>query len=251
MDFEIKPKEWDEIVKLECVSLDAGERYATGLTEVDLCLAGGDAAIVTVSRAGLTTPLADLCCGLEAPETGMVHFLDQPWDAKSHRQAARDRGCIGRVWPNAAWVGNLDIDENILLPQCHHTGRSDSELQEESQMLARSFGLEDLPHTRPAWTPEDIRRKSQWVRAFMGTPHLLLLEYPDDDANDADRTCLVEAVEQARMRGTAVIWITARRDIALGDQFGTVYRAELTGSSLIWNTQKNRIGTITKENARE
>ncbi len=251
MESETKPKEWDTVVTLECVTLGAGERYATGLTGVDLYLAGGQAAIVRVPRAGLTTPLADLCCGLEAPETGVVHFLGQPWDAKGHAQAARDRGRIGHVWPHSAWLGNLDIDENILLAQRHHTGRSDTELREEAQTLAQAFGLDDLPGTRPPWTPEVARRKSQWVRALMGTPHLLLLEYPDDDANDVDRIRFVEAVEQARMRGAAVIWITARSDFALPDQSGTVYQAKLIGSTLTWRAQENGMSETTKEKSRE
>jgi phospholipid/cholesterol/gamma-HCH transport system ATP-binding protein len=235
------PTEREMIVELEGVTAPAGERYATGLTDATLCLASGEAAIVTVRRTGLSTPVADLCCGLENPGTGVVSFLGRRWDERGHGEAARDRGRIGRVWSDSAWVGNLDIDENILLPQLHHTYRTAAELREQAMTLARAFGLDDLPHTRPAWTPEITRRKSQWVRAMMGTPDLLLLEYPDDDTDEADRDRLTEAVDQARTRGAAVIWITARQSPALTDLPGTVYRAELIGTVLTWRPKEDRM----------
>lgn len=245
------PTERDRVVELEGVNAPEGERYAIGLRGAALCLDRGQAAVVTVPRAGLATPLADLCCGLEEPEDGVVRFLGRRWGERGHGEAARDRGRIGRVWPTSAWVGNLDIDENILLPQLHHTQRTAAELREQAITLARAFGLDDLPHTRPAWTPEKTRRKSQWVRAMMGTPDLLLLEFPDDDAGDVDRACLAEAVDQARSRGAAVIWITATQVPALTEGPGEVRLAEWTGSTLTWCAQQNRMLQTKKDDLHE
>jgi len=244
-------KERGRIIELVGVTAPAGERHVVGLTDAALCLARGEAAVVTVPRAGLVMPLADLCTGLEVPEAGVVRFLGQGWEERGHGQVARDRRLIGRVWPDSAWVGNLDIDENILLPQWHHTGRSQAELREEAMTLARAFGLDDLPRTRPTWTPEETRRKSQWVRALMGTPKLLLLEYPDDHANEAEHVCLVEAVEKARTQGAAVIWMTSRSNLALTDRPGAVLQADLMGPKLIWRPKENRIVETTKDDARE
>jgi phospholipid/cholesterol/gamma-HCH transport system ATP-binding protein len=251
METETMSMERESVIELTDVTVSVGERYEIGLDEVTLLLSKGEAAIVVVPRTGLSTPLADLCCGLEGPETGTVRFLGQSWDERNNDQVVRDRGHIGRIWPEPAWVGNLDIDENILLSQQHHTRRSETELREEALTLARTFGLDDLPHTRPAWTPEAIRRKAQWVRALMGTPALLLLDYPDDAVSEIDHTHLVEAVERARTRGTAVIWITARRDLDLTDQSGAVHQTELTGPHLTWRPEENTILETTKEKTRE
>ncbi|MBN2313622.1 MAG: hypothetical protein JXM79_06805 [Sedimentisphaerales bacterium] len=251
MEAETMSMERESVIELTDVTISAGERYEIGLDDATLFLAKGEAAVVVVPRTGLSTPLADLCCGLELPDAGTVRFLGRSWDERSNDQVVRDRGRIGRIWPDPAWVGNLDIDENILLSQQHHTRRSEAELREEALILARSFGLDDLPHTRPAWTPEAIRRKAQWVRALMGTPALLLLDYPDDTVNEIDHTRLVETVEGARTRGTSVIWITARRDLDLTDQSGAVHQAELTGSNLTWRPEENTILETTKEKSCE
>jgi len=251
METETMPMGRDRVVELTGVTAPAGERYAIGLADATLLLAKGEAAVVVVPRTGLSTPLADLCCGLEGPEAGTLRFLGRSWDERSNDQVVRDRGRIGRIWPDPAWVGNLDVDENILLSQQHHTRRAKTELREEALTLARAFGLDDLPHTRPAWTPEAIRRKAQWVRALMGMPALLLLEYPDDAVNEIDHTRLVETVERARKRGTAVIWMTARRDLDLADRTGAVHQTELTGPNLTWGPKQNTILEATKEKSCE
>lgn len=240
------PMEWDKVIEFEDVTARAGERYSVGITGATLGLARGDAAIVTVPHTEWTTPLADMCCGLEVPDEGVVRFLNRVWDERGHGQTAEDRGRIGRVWRDAAWVGNLDMDENILLPQMHHTRRSQTELRQEGRALSQSFGLDDLPRTRPTWTPKDVCQKAQWVRALLGHPKLLILEYPDDAVNDADRTRLVESVDLARTRGTAVLWITSKTSPALDDRPGTVHRVELA-----WQPQENAIHTLIKDEARE
>lgn len=251
METETMSTERESVVELTDVTACACEQYEIGLAEVSLSLAKGEAAVVVVPRTGLSVPLADLCCGLEIPKSGTVRFLGRTWDERNNDQVVRDRGRIGRIWPDPAWVGNLDIDENILLSQQYHTRRSETELREEALTFARTFGLDDLPHTRPTWTPEAIRRKAQWVRALMGTPALLLLDYPDDTVDEMDHTRLVETVERARTRGAAVIWITARKDLDLTDQTGAVYQIELTGPNLTWRPEENTILEITKEKSCE
>lgn len=234
------PSKRKNVIELKEVTAHNEPRYDAGLTNCSLRLLSGEAVILTVPKTGLLTPLADLCCGLEEPASGIVHFLDIPWPKRSAVQTALARGRIGRVWADSAWIGNLDIDENIVLPQMHHTYRSASDVRKQAVALARSFGLDDLPHTRPATTPENIRQKAQWVRALTGTPELLLLEYPDDDCGEADHVQLAAAVDQARTNGTAVLWITAKPAPVLSHAPGTVRLAELTDSALIWQTQESQ-----------
>jgi len=77
------------------------------------------------------------------------------------------------------------------------------------------------------------------------------LDYPDDAVNENDHTRFVETVERARTQGTAVIWITARRDLDLTDQSGAVHRAELNGLNLTWRPEENTILETTKEKSCE
>ncbi|MCP4455500.1 MAG: hypothetical protein GY809_28915, partial [Planctomycetes bacterium] len=84
------PKDWKRTIELDGVTAQAGDRYAVGLKDATLALAQGEAAIVTVPYVEWTTPLADVCCGLEIPDGGAVRFLDRSWDARGYGQAAED-----------------------------------------------------------------------------------------------------------------------------------------------------------------
>lgn len=235
------------VLELEDVTASADDRYDHGLTKVSLALARGDAAVVTTAHHGLSTPLADLCSGLTVPESGAVRFLGRPWSARRHGEDARDRGRIGRVWADAGWIGNLDLDENILLPQRHHTARSSAELREEAETLARALGLDGLPQARPAWASADTLRKAQWVRALMGSPALLLLEYPDEQADPPDRARLAAALERARQQGTAVLWIAARGLPDLTAKAGRLRYAMLRDSDLVWQPTESAMTGTTGE----
>ncbi len=152
----------------------------------------------------------DAVCGIEPPPEGVVRFNGADWRELPPAEAERRRARIGRVFEGAAWVSNLDVDENVLLAQRHHTRRPDAELRAEAERLARTFGLARLPGTRAAWTdPRDLQR-AQWVRALLGAPALLLLEFPERRAAAVHVAALAAAVDAARARGAGVLWITAR-----------------------------------------
>src|ERR1700757_4666299 len=89
----------------------------------------------------------------------------------------------GARYGEGSWIGFLGTDINILLPQLHHTKRSESDLREAAAQLSRSFGLPGLPISRPdALAGIDLAR-SACVRAFMGKPRLLILNSSELEQN--------------------------------------------------------------------
>lgn len=216
-------KNQDKIIECQDVTVEADERYSLGLREFSFCLCQGEVAVVRVPRAGVAIPLADLCSGMTSPDSGSVRFLGRSWTQRPHSLAARDRARIGRVHGQTAWVSNLDVDENILLPQWYHTHRSISDIRAEAESLAQQFGLDALPQTRPAWTSDEILCKAQWIRALIGPPELLILEHPEAKNHESDRVALIAAIEQARVQGTAVVWITSKTAPSFSNQTGGVH----------------------------
>lgn len=154
--------------------------------------------------------LGNVVCGIESPPAGAVGFRGADWRELSPTEAERHRARIGRVFEGAAWISNLDVDENVLLAQRHHTRRSDADLRAEAEALARLFGLSRLPTGRPAWTePRDLQR-AQWVRALLGTPILLLLEFPERRVTAEDLAAFARAVDERRAAGLGVLWVSSR-----------------------------------------
>ena len=89
-------------------------------------------------------------------------------------RAAARRGKIGRLFEDEGWISDLDVDENIVLAQRHHTQRTDHDVLEEALQLARMFGLPGLPRGRPGQMRRWDLRKAACIRAFLGQPTLTL-----------------------------------------------------------------------------
>src|SRR5438552_14935358 len=110
----------DPILSLDHVSVEDAADYDVDLLNVSLTLNAGDLALVLLERPNFHTPLADTAGGLVRPDEGKVLFLGRDfYRLLLPSRAAALRGQIGRVFDGRAWVSNLDVDENVLLPHLH------------------------------------------------------------------------------------------------------------------------------------
>lgn len=172
-------------------------------------LGPGETALIRIGPEDRSLPLGDLAEGIVAPSAGCVRFLGKDWREYTAHEGAGARGSIRRVFRSDGWLSNLDVDENVTLAQRHHTPRPAAEIEEEAERWARRFGMDGLPRMRPALAePGDLRR-AEWVRAFLGTPALMILEEPMRDVRSDRLPALAQALRQARDRGAAVLWMTA------------------------------------------
>lgn len=195
------------ILRFENVSLTAQAPYLLDLAEVSFELDAGELGLVLTGHNTEGLPLADLATGLVAPESGVVRFQGEDWQALHPDASAARRGTIGRVFEKRGWISNLDVDENITLSQRHHTTRPEAEIELEALALAKQFGFEDLPRIRPALLRPGELRRSSWVRALVGSPLLILLEHPLRDLPPQAADPLVAALQAAATRGAAVLWM--------------------------------------------
>ena len=187
-------------LRLLTVTVENLPGYDVGLAGASLSLDRGHLGLVMLERPNFRTPLADLAGGLLEPDSGAVEFLGRDWQRCLPSRAARMRGLIGRVFEGQNWISNLNVDENVLLQQRHRGRMSEEELLAQATALAITFGLSELPATRPAVTsPHDLKR-SACVRAFLGEPCLLLLERPTHGFEDLFEPVLAE-VEKAPSAG--------------------------------------------------
>ncbi len=196
------------ILEFAGVTLADESGYDSGLEDVALILRAGELAVVHASPAR-RLPLADAAQGLVAAARGAVRFLGRAWPDRSPDEAAADRARIGRTFHDSGWFGNLDVDENITLKARHHSARSRSDIEAEAARLASRFGFDELPRARPAWVEPETLARAQWIRALLGTPVLLLLEFPDRAVDAAHVAMLKEAVRRRVDQGAAALWITA------------------------------------------
>ena len=212
------------ILNKQRIILRFDETVFTGATssavqsgEVNLSIFGGDFVMIRLARLEQTAAFANACAGIIEPSSGGVNFLGRNWSELSPDQANALRGRIGRVFKSGNWIKHLSLMDNILLPQRHHTRRSDRELCDEAGELAQRFGLPGLPMGQPGdFTAPDLQRAAL-VRAFMGHPLLVILEEPTTGIFLEIISALMDAVREARELGAAVIWLT-RKHLIWNDQ---------------------------------
>ena len=200
--------------------------------KIDFRLLPGELALVDVRDRRRAAWFADLCSGLISLTEGRVLFLGYDWCKLPDHHAAALRGRIGRIFGLGGWIGFLDIATNILLPQLHHTREEPAMLREAARELAHRFGLPGLPlgHVDDL-SPLDLARCA-CVRAFLGEPALLLLESPVQGIFAELRTPLLNAVAEARGRGSAILWLT-RSDLIWDDRtFPATHRLRFSDHGL-------------------
>jgi len=194
------------ILKFSNATVASDAHYETGLSDVSFQLDPGDLLLVRIERENERLPIADASEGLVPLERGAVSFIGDDWESLATDQAAAQRGKIGRLFEDEGWISDLDVTENILLAQLHHTSRSEGEIMDEALNLARVFGLPGLPRERPGNVRRWDLRKAACIRAFLGRPTLIILEQPVRGVYADFITPLLNAVQSARRRSAAVLW---------------------------------------------
>ena len=164
------------ILNFNEVTVESGAQYETGLWNGSFALNRGELLLVRIERENERLPLADAAEGLAPLTEGSVRFLGEDWQRMSADHAAAQRGKIGRLFEDEGWISDLDVDENIILAQCHHTSRTENDIVDEALKLAHFFGLPGLPRGRPASMRRWDLRKAACIRAFLGQPSFIILE---------------------------------------------------------------------------
>lgn len=214
------------------VTVNSNRWYETGLSDVSFSLGEGELLLVLLERENDRIPLADTVAGLLAPVRGRVEFLEEDWEGMRADHADAQRGRIGRLLDEESWVAGLEVDENIMLAQRHHTERSEESILEEALQFARMFGLPGLPRGRPASMRRWDLRKAACLRAFLGRPVLIILEEPLRGVYADLMTPLMNAVQTARRRGAAVLWTVSDQRIWDHSAIQATKRARMFGSQL-------------------
>jgi len=220
------------ILKFGNVTVPASPQYETGLWNISFELHSGDLLLVRIERENERLPLADAAEGLVPATQGGVMFCGEDWQGMSADHAAAQRGKIGRLFEDEGWISGVDVDQNIMLAQRHHTQRREEEILEEALKFARMFGLPGLPRGRPGKMRRWDLRKAACIRAFLGAPALIILEQPVRGVYADFMAPLVNAVQSARAHGAAVLWTVTDPQIWNHPGIRATMRAKMFGSEL-------------------
>lgn len=195
------------VLQFDDVRLSSPDHHDAGVA-VDVTFRAGDLVLVQPGEEQHERVLADLACGLLPPERGAVRFLDRAWSELPADQANARRGRIGHLVRRGVWIPYMNLLDNVLLAQLHHTRRPYAEIRAEAARLASWFGLPGLPTGRPGEIPPATLQRAACVRAFLGAPSLIIIESLAGDLDGGLLAPLINAMRIARDRDAAVLWFT-------------------------------------------
>jgi phospholipid/cholesterol/gamma-HCH transport system ATP-binding protein len=196
---------------------------------IDLTLGAGDLILIDPGDEEHERTVADAACGLAAPLHGTVSMLGRDWLRQQPDHANALRGRIGHSFRRGSWVPYLSLIDNILLPQLHHTTRPYSEIRDEANRLSAGFGLPGLPTVLPGQATASDLARADLIRAFTGSPTLVILEGPPADGIGP----LVSAIRTARDRDGAVLWFTLDPALWYEPAIPATRRYRLRGDALM------------------
>ncbi len=165
-----------------------------------------------------SSSLALVALGIRQAYAGEIKIFGETWESRSVRAVEIDRRRVSYVADSDSettteWVGNLDVDENVLLGSLFDRGMGSQAAVEKMEKLASRIGLEKgVPSSRPDSTSAADLVRSQWVRAFMPDDlALVILENPLEGAPRKSVPEFVHLVQESLSNGVAVIWVGEER----------------------------------------
>lgn len=203
----------EKIIEFQNVRLVPRSHRMLPLENVTFGLGAGQLAVVRLSENSEHLPLCDLAEGLIDPDDGTVVFMGESWNGMLPWRQSEMRSKIGRVFESDGWVSNLSVYENITLAERHHTLRPDTVIHDEVKKLCKYVGIESIPDQRPDQVGMGVLKKAEWVRAFLGSRMLLLLERPEQGLPEPAISILFSLVSDVLAKHCAVIWTTVNQQV--------------------------------------
>ncbi len=203
----------DDVLRFDGVCYRADSEHCSSLEGAEFTLAAGETLLVRVDGDNEHAPVLDLALGLLQPRSGTVQFMGKAWTDMDAFEEASSRGRIGCVFETPGWISSLSVLQNVVLRERHHSKRDEADILREAEELAALAGLTMLSDQRPEMVRRRQLRVCEWVRACMGDPSLIVMVSPERDAASCALTQLIDLMERAASRGSAVLWLTADKEV--------------------------------------
>lgn len=200
-----------EIIK----SFGKGEEKHRVLNGVSVEMESGEfVSIMGPSGSGKSTLLYALS-GMDDIDSGEVTFDGQNLSGLSD-DALSDlrRSRMGFVFQQPTLLKNLNILDNIILPQTRDHHRNGKELTEKARCLMKQMGIEELEQRDITQASGGQLQRAGICRALMSEPEIVFGDEPTGALNTKTAKEIMELFTQINKDGIAILLVTHDPNIA-------------------------------------
>ncbi len=181
-----------------------------GLGPVNLALSGGDACSVSSDAPRHARLLIRALATLARPESGTYRFKGEVLDFSDYRNLLPVKRRIGHIAADAAMIRHISVQENILLGRFYHENSLSATPDPRTLDLCERLGVLDKLHSKPADLNVTDVRLAVAVRELAKSPDIVLLERPEDFAENRKFHDFLAVLEDIRAAGTPVVCLSYR-----------------------------------------
>ncbi len=225
----------------------SGDERRNVLDGLSMEIADGEfVAVMGASGSGKSTLLYALS-GMDKIDAGRVLFEGQELSALSDNDLSDlRRKKMGFVFQQPTLLKNLNILDNILLPQMRDHRRDLETLTVKARALMRQVGIEDLERRDITQVSGGQLQRAGVCRALMSSPKILFADEPTGALNSKSSDEIMALFSEIHRTGTAILLVThdakvaARAQRVLFMQDGKIVSSlALSGAgSSAWKTEE-------------
>lgn len=197
-------------------SFGTGAQKRNVLNGVNVEIENGEfVSIMGQSGSGKSTLLYALS-GMDTIDDGEVTFENQKLsDLSDNILSDLRRNRMGFVFQQPTLLKNLDILDNIVLPQMRDHHKDAKKLTEKARALMKQMGIEALEHRDVTQVSGGQLQRAGICRALMNTPKVIFGDEPTGALNTKAAKEVMDIFTQINNEGTAIVLVTHDPNIAV------------------------------------
>lgn len=164
----------------------SGERRLEVLHGVSLTVGEGESVSIRGESGSGKSTLLHLLAGLDAPDSGVVH-----WEGSPHTGASRRARFLGMVFQSFYLIPELDALGNVLMAARVAGKVGAAEKKRAHDLLAR-VGLAERSHHLPSQLSGGERQRVAVARALMNAPRLILADEPTGNLDEKTGDSIID-----------------------------------------------------------
>lgn len=186
------------------------------INDLNLEIYKGDFTVIMgASGSGKSTLLYNIS-GMDQPTSGQVLYQEQDILSFKEKQMAALRTLhFGFIFQQVNLVGNLSLEENILIPGYMNKKLSKQEAKERTQILMKRMHLEKVAKHLPSQVSGGEAQRAAIARAIINQPDILFADEPTGALNRKNTIDVLDLLTELNSEGQSILMVTHDMKAAL------------------------------------